>query len=324
MSKLLTGFQQTVFDAVANKDASLSEAVRDKIKEVCGGEWNYYKFLDNKNAVFEIISDMMPVAMQAGLQGKFDKFAEFVDTAMGDENTFTVEDNKLYQVYTLARGDGDVKRDKIVDRRFTVPTKNKEIKLYAELDELMSGKITLDRMTDKALNSYINHVGLLISDVIYNSYTAVGTPYKATGAFDADTLVGIIENVKAATGAEAVEIWGTTQALSNITDGFGYSDKARDFANNMGYYDTFRGADMYQLPQAFLPGTETFAVNTNYVIVLPADEKIAKVAFEGAPIVGMVEALYHNDRTTDIIYGRRVGAAAITVIDGGYGLYRFS
>lgn len=328
--KSLTGIKKVTFDAVKAEDLTtrkqFNEALREKIKEVVGGEWNYYSFMDKKYQVFEIIADMFPVAVQASLAGKFERFADFHDTAMGDQNVFTVEDNEIYPVWTASRGNGDIERQKIVDRKFTVPTQTKSIKFYDELDRFMAGDITVDRMTMKAVDAHGNYVGSLISDTIYNSYSAVGTNYKFTGAYDADELNTIIEGVKAATGADRVQIFGTTTALSNVADIAGYSDAEILQFNGQGYYGSFRGNDLIALPQAYKAGVDPkeFAVSSNHLIILPADQKIVKVAFEGAPFVGMQEGLDRNDKQIEILYDRRVGASAITVTEGLYGLYFFS
>jgi hypothetical protein len=300
-----------------------NEAIREAVREACGGEWNYYKFKENEWKVYAIIAEIMPVTLNASLANKFGEFAEFKDTAMGDENHFIVEDNQIYPLYTVARGNGDVERQKISNRSFSVTTIGKGIKFYDEWDRFMAGKIDLATMTDRASVSYLHYVGQLIADTIYASYASVGTDYRATGAYDADTLQGIIDHVKAATGAERLQIWGSTSALGNISDGFGYSDGAKDAANQLGFYDVFRGTSMYALPQAYQPQTTTFAVNTSHIIVLPANEKIVKVVFEGTPIVGTSDPMLRNDLQIEFLYSRRVGAATINVPDGKYGFYKF-
>jgi len=266
----------------------------------------------------------MPIAMNASLVGKFGQFASFKDTALGDLNYFDVEDDTIYPVYTSARGNGDIERQKIINKNFSVPTQMKTIKMYDELEMFMTGKADLAKMTDKATQAIENYVGQLISDTIYGSYGSVGTNFKTLGTFSATTLDDIIENVKAATGAERLQIWGTTSALGNVADGAGYSDKARDGFNSVGYFDTFRGTDLFALPQAYKPGTQTFAVNRSYIIILPANEPIVKVVFEGEALVNMADGMNRNDMQPEILYGRRVGAAALTTVEGKFGIYKFS
>jgi len=321
--------QKLAYDAVTGiaKEGftaeQMNEAVRNVVREACGGEWNYYKFMENQYKVFAIMAEVMPVAMNASLSGKFDGFAEFKDTALGDKPYFWVEDNQVYNVYTASRGNGDIERQRIIDRNFTVPTLIKAIKFYEEFDLFMSGKMDMARLTEKASISMTNYVGELISDTIYGSYSSVDTEFKATGAFSAPTLASIIENVKAATGADRLQIFGTTTGLGNIADGAGYSDRAKDEFNNLGYYGTFRGTDLIALPQAYRASTQTLAVNNSHVIILPANEKIVKVLFEGDALVAMKDGMNRNDMQPEVLFTRRVGAAAITVPEGKFGFYKF-
>lgn len=328
----MTSLQKLAFDATIGKDVEgrnatqMNDAVRNAVMEACGGEWSYWKFMAHKYEVFEIIAEIMPVSMQASLAGKFDAFAEIKDTAMGDKNYFWIEDNETYGVATVARGNSDVSRQKIVDKNFSVPTVGKAIKLYDEFDRFMAGKITIDRLSEKAMGAMMAYVGELISNTIYNSYSAVGTNFKASAAFDADTLVTIIEHVKAATGATSVQIWGTQTSLSKVDDSSaaGYSDSYKDQFNGMGYFGQFRGTPMFELPQAYLAGGgQTFAVNDSYIIIVPAGEKIVKVVFEGEPLIEMTTE-GRNDQQMEFSIQRQIGAASITAVEGKYGLYRFS
>ncbi len=322
--------QKLAYDAVTGitkegfTKEQMNEAVRNVVREVCGGEWNYYKFMENRYKVFAIMAEVMPVAMNASLAGKFENFCEFKDTFLGDKPYFWVEDNQVYNVYTAARGNGDIERQRIIDRNFTVPTIIKAIKFYDEFDLFMSGKMDMARLTEKATISMVNYVGELIADTIYGSYAAVDTEFKATGAFAAATLVSIIENVKAATGADRLQIYGTTTALSSVADGAGYSDRAKDGFNSLGYYDTFRGTDLFALPQAYAASTQTLKVNNAHILILPANEKIVKVLFEGEALVDMKDGMNRNDMQPEVLFTRRIGAAALTIPEGKFGFYKFA
>lgn len=322
--------QKLAYDAVTGNakegftKEQMNEAVRNVVREVCNGEWNYYKFMENRYKVFAIMAEILPVSMNASLAGKFEGFADFKDTALMDKPYFFVEDTTVYPVYTTARGNGDVERQKIIDRNFTIPTLSKSIKFYEEMDAFLCGKMDLARLTEKASISMAAYVGELIADTIYGSYASVDTEFKATGAFASATLNSIIENVKAATGAERLQIFGSTTALSNVADGFGYSDQFKDGANSLGYYGKFRGTDLIALPQAFAVGTQTLKVDTDHIIILPAGEKIVKVLFEGEALVDLKDGMTRNDMQPEVLFTRRVGAAAITIPEGKFGFYKFS
>jgi hypothetical protein len=325
----MNDLQKLAFSAYKGKsetknESELNSAIREAVREACGGEWNYWKFRKNYTDVFALIVQLMPAAQAAGLGGKYDRFADLQDTAMGDKPYFTVDDTNIYPVYTSSRGNADIERQKITKRNFTVSTDVKAIKFYDELDMFMAGKVDFAELTDKANSGMMHHVGQLISDTIYGSYSAIDTEFKVTGAYDAASLSSIAKYVRTANNTEKLQIWGDIDALANISDGFGYSDSAKDRANALGYYDSFRSMELIVLPQAFTPLTQTFAVNASFVIILPANEKIVKVLFEGDPVLEMsTDALARNDMQMEIYYGRRVGAAALTVPEGKFGMYIF-
>ena len=330
-SFVMTDNQKLAFDAANGitregyTKEQLNEAVRNAVRDACGGEWNYYKFMENRYKVFAIMAEILPVSMHSTLAEKFDSFAEFKDEALYDKPYFFVEDNTVYPVYTTARGNGDIERQKIVDRNFTIATTPKSIKFYDELDAFMAGKMDMARLNEKASTAFSAYVGELISDTIYDSYGAVGTDFTNTGAFDTATFSTLCDHVKAASNVDAVQIFGTTAALGNIADGFGYSDSARDKANSFGYYGEYRGSSLIALPQAYRAGQAgTFAVSSNCLIILPASEKIVKVLFEGEALVNMADGMGRNDMQPEIFFQRRIGAAAITVPEGKYGLWRFA
>lgn len=304
--------------------ANLSEAIRTQILEAVGGEWNYYAFEDNKGKVFAILSETLPAAINASLGNKFDVFADFKDTAMGDENSFRVLDNQLFPVHVSARGTQEIERTKLMGNSFTVSTDWHWVVIYSELDEFMAGKVDFAEMTMRVGVSYAHKVGLKISNAIYNSYSSVGTNYKATGAYDEDTLDDIIAHVKAANNVQNVQIFGSPNALKQVNNSFGYSDNMLDAINEIGFVSVYNGTPLIALPQAYNARTQTFAVDRDHLIVLPASEKIVKVVFEGQPYVKTTDAFDNNSLQMEYKWGRRVGASALTVQEGHYGFYKLS
>jgi len=331
MANQISTLKEVAYDVVKGQSrtgkfnkAEMNEYIKDKIREAVGGEWNYYNFKQNEYRVYAILAEMLPTAINASLSGRFEQFADFKDTALGDKNSFHVEDNQLFPVVTQARGTKDIHRTQLLNSSFSVTTSMKMIKVYAELDELMAGKIDFARMTERVATSFAHEVGLMISNAIYNSYSSVGTNFKATAAFDDDTLDDIIEHVKAATGSQAVQIFGSRKALKQVNNSFGFSDNMLDEANELGYVGTYNGTPLISLPQAYLARTQTFGVDRNHLIIVPANEKIVKVVFEGEPLVDSTPAMQRNDLQPEYLWGRMIGAAAITVQEGNYGFYKLS
>lgn len=328
---VLNDIQKLSLDAYNGKPVDkysvdgMNVAIRAAIVEACGGEWNFYKFQKNKWDVYAIISETMPVSLKTSLEGAFGDMAEFKDTMLGDKNYFTVPQNDLFEVYTVARGNYDVERQRIVNNSFSVTTHKKLIKIYTEIDEFISGKIDWTELITRVTKSFGAYVGQLIYDTMYASYAAIGTNYKHTGAFDADIMLELISQVQSATGATKVQIFGTQVALANIADGSGYSDGEKRRFNEFGFYDMFRGNSLYMFPQAYKAGTTTKAVDDNSVFILPdIGEKIVKVVFEGDPEVRDTDGTARNDGQPEFLFGRMIGAASLTVNEGHYGMYKFA
>ena len=102
----MTDNQKLAFDA-ANGIAregytkeQLNEAVRNAVRDACGGEWNYYKFMENRYKVFAIMAEILPVSMHSTLAEKFDSFAEFTNSAQ-------VLKSQLISAYTSLEISGD-------------------------------------------------------------------------------------------------------------------------------------------------------------------------------------------------------------------------
>ena len=304
--------------------AEIDNQIREVVKAACGGEWYFYSFKANEYKVFAVLAELLPVSINASLGATFDRFAEIKDDALGDMTSFHVEDNRLFPVATCANGTQNIERRTITNSVFTVPTSQKGIKIYAELDAMMSGRISFANMVARVGASFANEIGYMISNAIYGSYSSVGTEFKATGAFDEDTLDDIIANVMSATGAQRVNIFGDVKALKQLANIFGYSDTAKDQANALGFYGNYGTAECIALPNAYIAGTNTFAVNRNHIIVIPADEKIVKVVMEGQPIITQTDYSNRQDLQTEYTFIRKMGAAAMTTINGGFGFYKFS
>jgi hypothetical protein len=326
----MSDIQRLAFDAGSRKAREgmtvdqLNEAVRNAIREACGGDWNPYAFKKNAQDVFALMAELMPVNMKATLGDQLDPFCDFRDEALGNKTYFKIEDRTVYPVLTVATGNQNITRNKIIDSNFKVDTVLKGVKFYDELDSFMRGNMDFARLNQKATEAMSNYVGELVSTTIYGAYASIQTRFRATGAFDSSTLNTIIENIKAENKTNNVQIFGTTTALSNVVDAFGYSDAGKDQANAWGYYGNFRGTSLIALPQAYSANSTTFHVDTDHIIILPAGEKIVKVVFEGEPIVDMNDNMNRADMQHEIVFMRRIGAASITAVDGKFGMYKFS
>lgn len=320
----LTDLQKVAFDVYKGNVQNYSiadgnKAIQNAITEACSGEWNYYRFMDNKYKVFAVISEVLSVAPQTIIQEQFMDFADVHNVALGDSLQFEIEDADLFRVATIADGSTAVRRQKLYDGKLTVSTSLLAVKIYAELNMFMAGRVDFAKMIDRVNKSIANQIGTMVYNAIYNSYSSLSSTYGVTGSFADATLQTMVGHVEAKTGKN-VAIYGTKTALAKIT-GLTSATALEDIYS-MGYFGQYKGTPCIQLPQAHTSNTDTFAVNDSFLLIVPNDEKIVKIVFEGDAIVNDVDPFTNQLLQKEFFFGTKVGVSAITA--RGYGIYKLS
>ena len=296
------------------------DAIRNAVKEACGGEWNYYSFMQNKFNVYQIISEVLSVGLGDLLIGKFDNFAEVKDVSLGDKISFEISDKSLFRVATISDGNIDIRRQKLYKGKLEIPTEKVAIKIYEEFDRFLAGRINWSEMVDRVQLSYANEVSTRIYNAIYGSYDSLVAPYQITGTFDEGKLLTAIAHVEASTGQKAV-VFGTKTALAKITTA-NVSEGMKDKLNVLGHYGMFRGTDLLELPQAHVAGTNDFAVADDFLLVVPNGEKIVKIILEGDTYIYDTEAGQRNDEQIEFFFGRKIGVGVLKA--DNYAMYKLS
>lgn len=320
----LQKLSQDILNGTVKEFSSISDAenkIRETVVNACEGEWNFYKFQDNKWKVYEIMSEVLDVDVETVLEDEFSDFVDTVNDNLGDRTDFEVEDEELFRVASIARGTTDVRRQFVDNGVLTVPTEKLAIKIYAEWDKFMAGRINWAKMVAKVGKSMSNKIGTMIYNTIYSSYDVLGTDLKKTGVFDVAKLRELIEQVEAGTGMEAV-IYGTKTALGKINSGSdNQSDKMKDAKNALGYYGEFEGTSMVRLPQARKgDGTTGLAIDNGFLLVAPSSHKIVKMRIEGQSEVYDLPSENRKDQQIEHFFAKRVGIG--TIASKVYGIYR--
>ena len=295
-------------------------AIRNAIREACGGEWNHYAFLDNKGKIYQIITEVLSVGLGALLEGKFDDFTEVNDVELGDKVSFEVQNKDLFRVATISDGNTDIRRQKLYKGKLEVATEKIGIKIYEDFDRFLAGRIDWTEMVNRVQLSYANEISMRIYNAIYGSYDDLLAPYQVSGTFDEGKLLTAVAHVEASTGQKAV-IFGTKTALAKITSA-NMSDGMKDKLNVIGHYGMFRGTDLLELPQAHKVGTNDFAVADDFLLVVPNGEKIVKIILEGDTYIWDTEAGDRNDEQIEFFFGRKVGVGVLKADQ--YAMYKLS
>jgi hypothetical protein len=303
----------------SNDDAN--EALRKAFMEIAGTDKIDYKTMRRfKPELFDVIEITLDRLLIEGISSQFDNFVEIRNTAWGDSNVFTVDDPTLFKVATIADGTGNIRRQRIDNGSFTVTTNTKAVKIYDELYRFLAGRINWATLVQRVNESYQSQIKTDIYTALYNSYDDLSSTYAVTGTYSESALITMVGHVEAACNREA-EIMGTKAALAKITSA-NVSENMKDAKNNLGYYGTLAGTRMVKIPQAHTPGTETFAINDSFLLVLPTlNDKMVKLVLEGDAVIQ--ETMTGNaDKSIEYEFIKKAGIAVVPSVR--YGINRLS
>ena len=324
--KNLTGLTKISYDTYMGHpsgDFSVSQnedALRKAFNEACGGEFNYNNFIDNRGKVYAIVGETMVIGVGELLTDKFDTFIDFKDTALGDENLFVTTDNSMFRVDAIADGNGAIRRQKLYNGQFSVPTIRYGVKIYTELERFIAGKVDWASTVNRVMVTFANHIGVLGYNAMVGAKGSLPADQTESGAFAESTMDSLIETIQTRSGSRPI-IYGTPTALGKITQAK-VSEKMIDELNTMGHYGVYKGYELRMLPQGQDNNKNPLVSNSELFIIPGDDEKIIKVALEGEPIVYDKTADTNNSHQIEMFFGRRVGATAI--VEKTWGIYTLS
>jgi hypothetical protein len=325
----MTDLQRLALDVYSGKPVMFNEvagedAIRNAINTAVGGEFNYKNFRENKYKVFSIIEEVLDTVLGVVITNQFDNFAEVKNVAIGERPSFRVDDPSLFRIARIAGGTNDLRRQKILNRRFEVETDYFGAKLYAELEQFQAGMVDFTKMVNTLSLSFAHDLGNRIYEAIAQSYTSLNQVYNGggEGTYNEDVLFDLIQHVEAKSGKKAV-VYGTRKALRKVSKDLVAtgSDAMKDKMNQVGYIGTVGGTDLVMLPQAHKVGTDEFFVDDNMLIVLPASEKLVKIVVEGeATMLETADAGARNDQQMEYQIQKKFGVGVMQ--SAIYGMYK--
>lgn len=295
------------------------ELLRKALVEAnCGStKLNYKNIRDGKCVgLFAIVEEILARTVVEGLQGDefFNSMVDFRNLAMGDLNEFVVEDADLFVVAEAADGTQGIRRQRLGgSETIAVPTTFKVVKIYEELNRVLSGQIDFNKMIDRVGESFRQH---LLNDIysLWSTATAEDlggiTYFPVAGAYDEDALLEVIAHVEAAAGGKPATVIGTKVALRNLAPSVQGTNSQNDLYN-MGYYGKFYGTDVVAMPQRHRIGTTDFVFANNMLIIVAGDTKPIKCVYEGQSTIILGQLFGNKDLTQDYLYGEKYGLALV-------------
>lgn len=278
---------------------------------------NYKDIRDGKcSGLFTLLEEVLSATVVEGLQGDeyFNALVDFRNVAEGDSPVFIVEDNNLFVVAEAADGTQGIRRQRLGgETETTIPTTLKVVRIYEELNRVLSGRVDFNHLINKVAESVrqklLNDIYTLWSGATATQMGGV-TYFPTAGAYDEDDLLELISHVEAAAGGKQATIVGTKKALRNLKESIA-SDGAKDELHNMGYVGKFYGTPVVATPQRHKVGSTEFVLDDDCLTIIAGDDKPIKVVYEGNPIVLMGNPMTNADFTQEYLYGEKYGMGIV-------------
>jgi len=316
---------QLAIDIYRNSTGNFSQenatiALREEFLKICGTEKIDYKIMrKHKVEIYEILEEALTEIIGKEMESIFARNAEYRNVAWGDKPVFVIPNPNLYKVAIVADGVGRARRQRLDNGTLNVTMKNRIVQIYEEFYRFLAGRIDWVAMVNKVARSYTNQIYTEVYSAIYNGYSDLSSTYAKTGAFNESTLKTLIEHVETKTNTTAA-IYGTKNALGMITTAQP-SNEEKDTYSKQGYYGAFYGTPMRKIFQSHTNGTDTFAINNSFIMVLPeGDERIVKIVDEGDSIIIDLPGGQSADLSQDYVFIRKSGIAVLT--SSVWGMYR--
>jgi hypothetical protein len=200
----------------------------------------------------------------------------------------------------------------------------KYVKIYEELNRVLSGRVDFNYFIGKVSESFKQK---LLTDIyaLWSSATAAelgGVTYFPTaGAYDEDELLELVAHVEAAAGGKTATIVGTKKAVRNLAPSVQGVDSKNDIYH-LGFYGSFFGTPVVVTPQRHKLDSTDFVLSDDILTVIAGDDKPLKCVYEGSPIILMGDPMANADMTMEYLYGEKYGCG-IVLAGGNAGIGRY-
>lgn len=298
-----------------------NDRLRTYIKdEICGGEWKPYTFLQHKYEIYEVMSELLTTTTAELSRDMFEHIAQFKDTELGDRIEFIVENPELYEVSVIASGTNDLLRQKLINGKAQTTSFDLGVKIYAEFNEFMTGRIDWDKCVEKVAKSFNVAIAELIAKEWKTAYDTVSSDLKVTGDIDENKLVELVQKVESQGQGKAV-IYGSKTALAKIPNITTLEANARE-DREKGYVSMFKGTECVELQNKYDLATKKWVLENDILFIVPSEVKPILIGFEGDAFVMDDETGERLDRQVEYEMTRKVHLGVLK--NQVYGIYDYS
>lgn len=256
-----------------------NDYLRKYIKNICGGEFTYYTFQENRWKVYAILSEVLTQTTGEISREIFEPIAEFKDTALGDRIDYTVENPELFEVAVIASGTTNLNRQKLLNDKVQTTAFDLGLKIYADFKEFMAERIDWTKLVNKVSLSFNDKVANLIAEQFASAYDGLDSNLKVSSSMDEGSLLELCEKVSSKTGSP-VSIYGTKIALSKIPNIENFVTDAQDIRSK-GYISMFKGIDCVELRTKYRSEGNKWVLPNDMLYIIPSSVKPILMGFEG-------------------------------------------
>ncbi|HEY8888937.1 MAG TPA: hypothetical protein VIM70_01585 [Clostridium sp.] len=311
-------------DKFSVKDGN--KVVKEALVEICGSATpDYRTFRKHKNEIFEIVEVALDEVVTSGWADNtfFNQFVDFKDMNLGDKNEFVVESDSILTVSKIARGNLDIKTQRMdVGSVFSVPVSTYGLAVGESLLRIMAGRLDWSKLVGKVQEGFDNQ----LKDTIYTSMNAsiayLPSVFKMTGTFAAATLQSICDHVQAANGNAPIVIAGTKVALGNLygTADISWSENMKNEMYTGGKLGFWRGLPLMPITQVHNLNTFDFKLDDTLLYILPMNVKPIKIVNEGVSAI-VDESNGESTLDMSVAYKMVKNFGVSTIFNKLYGIY---
>lgn len=250
-----------------------------------------------------------------------DAVADVKRVAEGDKAQFTVKREGI-RAFIQAKG-ATTARSKVTNKALTLDTVSVSARPVINFVELRNGTVQMsDLIVDAAYQMELAEYGY-IQNVLHSAATSFGSPYYGygTGIVKA-TLDNMLRHWMRLSAGATPTILGDINMISALSEltGFTTATNTQQFANeliveknNAGFVGKYNGANVVNLINPIVDGTDTPVFDTNYLYILPngidAGMRPLKVVFEGDVV--SEEASNIDDKSFEVRLDQFFNAAIV-------------
>lgn len=272
----------------------------------------------NKIAIFEVLEEVLTETYIRGVEEDefFMQFAEFRNLALGDEQSFYLEDDSILTVSEHAGNHWTMTRQKLEGGTdFVVKTKAYAVAVYGDFFLFATGRLSFSKLVEKVAQAVQKRIYQEVAGAFADAVTKLPSQFTAQGSYDEEKLQEIVAHVEAHSGAKAIVI-GTAKGLRQVQKGVAvqyYSDSMKNELAQSGRISHVNGLTLVQLPNVHKANSFDFAYDDNQLLIVPLnDDKFIKVVFEGEDFMKEVtDEKTNNDMSSEYKFMTHFGVRSV-------------